>query len=782
MKRFLAAFFITLALLFIPVLGAMEAQEQPQYGGQAPGYQGPPGYPGQGDQGPGYPGAQGQGPGYGGPENEGQPQQGMGRVSAIDGNLSTQRGDSGDWVADTVNTPVAVGDDLSTDQGSRAEVQLDYANVLRLGPASEARVADLEQGHIQVQVAQGIVDYVVLPRGESQSEIDTQNAGIQPTRDGVYRIEAISPSETRLTIRHGEAQVLEQQGSTTVRDGETITVRGTDNPEYQITQASPLDDWDRWNEDRDRTILQAKSWQYTDPYYTGTQDLDQYGQWQNAPDYGQVWVPNQGPDWAPYSEGDWDWEPDWGWTWVSTEPWGWAPYHYGRWFMWNNAWAWWPGPIGMGLGWYRPIWSPAYVNFFGFGGFGLGFGLGWGFGGGWGHIGWLPVGPCDRFYPWWGGRGVNVVNIRNVTNIRNFNGVRGGMAPLGGGNRPFGSNLEGAFNNARIRNSISTMAGNRFGQSGVRPVHGAVTSDMLRSGSFMAGKLGVVPTKASLSATNRAPAAGTIRNGFAGRQFAGTKAPAFNHQGFARAQANVRQTTQGLSRSSIEQQGRANADAVNRGGNIGGVENRRFGGATPANRSFGAGSRSFGTMNRAPAIQNRSEQNWQRFATRSQGSAGSPAGSQSRFSGPGATSGRTFQQFGGGARTQAAPSTTRPGWSRFSTPSTSARPSFGSRSAPSYYGAGRPSGYGSAARPPLEMNRPMFSPRSAPSMAPRSYGGYSAPRTYSAPRGYSAPPSRSGGGYSGGHSGGFGGESHASGGGHSGGGGSHSGGGGGHHR
>ena len=782
MRRFLAAFVITLALVLVPVLGGVEAQEQPQYGGQAPGYQGPAGYPGQG---PG-----GQAPGYGTPEDQGQPQQGLGRVSVVDGNLSTQRGDSGDWVADTINTPVAVGDALSTGQGSRAEVQLDYADVLRLGPTSEARLADMVQGHIQVQVAQGIVDYIVFPGNQTQSEIDTQNAGIQPTRDGVYRIEAISPSETRLTIRHGEAEVLEQQGSTTVHDGETITIRGTDNPEYRITQASPLDDWDHWNEDRDRAILQAKSWQHTDPYYTGTQDLDNYGQWQNAPDYGQVWVPNQGPDWAPYSEGDWDWEPDWGWTWVSSEPWGWAPYHYGRWFLWNNAWAWWPGPVGGGLGWYRPVWAPAYVNFFGFGGFGLGFGFGWGLGSGWGHVGWLPVGPCDRFYPWWGGRGVNVVNVRNVTNIRNFNGVQGGMAPLAGGNRRFGSNLEGAFNNGRIRNSISTMAGNRFGQGGVRPVRGRVTSDMLRNSSFMTGKLGVMPTKASLSATSRAPAAGTIRNGFAGRGFAGTRAPAFNRQSFTQAQANVRQVTQNLSHSNIEQQGRANAEAVNRGGNIGGVENSRFGGVTPASRSFGEGSRSSGTVNRAPVMQNRPEQGWQRFATRTPGSAGS-------------TPGRASQQFGGSPRTEAASSATRPGWSRFSTPSTSGRSSFGSRPAPAYYGGSSSRGYGNSARPPLEMNRPMFSPRSAPSTPPRTYsaprsfggnsepsrgyGGYSAPpsRGYSAPasHGYSAPSGRSlGGAPSGGHSGGFGGGSHASGGGHSGGGGSHSGGGGGHHR
>jgi len=60
------------------------------------------------------------------------PQTGVGRISVIIGDVSTQRGDSGDWVADTINTPVAPGDTLSTAPHSRTEVQLDHANVLRL--------------------------------------------------------------------------------------------------------------------------------------------------------------------------------------------------------------------------------------------------------------------------------------------------------------------------------------------------------------------------------------------------------------------------------------------------------------------------------------------------------------------------------------------------------------------------------------------------------------------------------------------------------------------------
>ena len=80
----------------------------------------------------------------------------------------------------------------------------------------------------------------------------------------------------------------------------------------------------------------AQAWQHTDPQYTGSSDLDTYGQWSEVPDYGWCWTPQVDAGWVPYSAGYWGYEPYWGWTWISAEPWGWAPYHYGRWFMYGG--------------------------------------------------------------------------------------------------------------------------------------------------------------------------------------------------------------------------------------------------------------------------------------------------------------------------------------------------------------------------------------------------------------------------------------------------------------
>ncbi len=447
----------------------------------------------------------------GGPSGEGPAasDQGVARISLIHNDVSTQRGDSGDWSAAVLNQPVMTGDKLSTGDSARTELQLDFANTLRLGPNSKANIANLTQKQIQVQLSEGIADYVVSKDSETEPEIDTPNVSVHPSHhDGVFRVEVHPGGDTIVIVRQGEAQISTPQGSTEIRSGEMATIRGdSTSAQYKVSSAPDRDDWDRWNSDRDHLIRDASSWRHTNRRYTGTQDLDAYGRWQNVPDYGDVWVPNQSDGWAPYRDGNWVYQPVYGWTWVGAEPWGWAPYHYGRWFPYGSSWAWWPGPVYAG---YRPFWAPAYVSFWGWGG---GFGFGFGFGG-WGGFGWLPIGPCDFFHPWWGGyRGrFGVVNVTNVhiTNINRF----GGIGPLHGGNRF--SNIANIHNDHVFR-AMSTVNAGRFGAGQVRGM--AATREQVNGARMMAGNLPVVPSRASLSVSGRAAAPSTIRNGGSDRFF-----------------------------------------------------------------------------------------------------------------------------------------------------------------------------------------------------------------------------------------------------------------------
>lgn len=681
-------------------------------------------------------------------------QPGVARISQIDGSASTQRGDTGDWVAATVNTPVMPGDRVSTGANSRASVQLDYANILRLASDASAKVATLNRGQIQVQVGQGLVTYNVLKGSEAAAEIDTPNVAIHPQGEGEYRILVNNNAETQVIVRRGSAQITTPQGSTNVGEGQAITIAGTDTPQYQVTDAPALDSWDSFNSDRNRMITNASSWHNTDRYYTGSEDLDPYGTWSEVPDYGRVWVPAQNPGWAPYRSGRWVYEPYYGWTWVSYEPWGWAPYHYGRWFVYGGSWAWWPGPVGVYPGYY-PVWAPAYVSFFGWGHGGLGIGVGFGFGGGWGHVGWLPIGPGDWYHPWYGRYGgrFNAVNYSNIHNTTIINNYHNGYGPLTrGGAHPY-SNLSGLHNNMRIRSGFSSMDANRFGREAVPARQQPFNESNLRGGGMLTGKMPIAPTRASYSPTSRAANPSTIRNAPA-KFFSSSRANAPGSSEASRIGANSSQRPNSFARPANG--GRSFAAPSNRSAASEPRTNTRAGwNSFGSNRPGSTGS----SFSRAPSQQSSHlpapTTRWHTFTPpQSQSARGmrqpsqtnrsfTPVnrGNQRSFTPP---SSRTYQPAANNGRS----------WNTFTPPSRNVQPSRGysapntsSRSLQNNYSRGTAS---NNYRPPLNLRQPVMSPRNNYSAPRGNFGGnnYRPPssNSYHAPSGggYRAP---SGGGY-----------------------------------
>lgn len=738
----------------------------------------------------------------GGPTGEApaQTDQGVARVSLIHGDVSTQRGDSGDWSAAALNQPVMTGDKVSTGDNARAEFQLDFANTLRLGPNSKANIANLTHKTIQIQLSQGIANYTLSKDSEAEPEIDTPNVAVHPAHhDGVFRIEVRPDGDTLVIVRSGQAQIATPQGSTEINAGEMATVRGDINSaQYKISSAPDRDAWDQWNSDRDHLIRDANSWRHTNRRYTGTQDLDAYGNWQNVPDYGDVWVPNEPDGWAPYRNGNWTWEPYYGWTWVGYEPWGWAPYHYGRWFWYNNAWAWWPGPVYAG---YNPFWAPAYVSFWGWGG-GFGFGFGWG---GWGGFGWLPIGPCDWFHPWWGGyRG----RFGWMDHDHWNHGRYGGFGPLHGGTRF--SNINNIHNDHVFR-AMSTVNASRFGAGRVSAV--AATRAQMNGAHMMAGNLPVVPTRASLSASGRAAAPGTIRNGGSERFFG-------SHNNIARPVSFHEQTS--ALRASMQQ---SHVGGIPAGGRTSGEFAARGANSMQRPGAGISGNTQAGNFNRGNSGVTAS-QNHNGFAG-AQNARGSqsngyrpftPPSSNTRNSEVGNMSGRTGvnQSYGTAERNgfsgaQNPRGNSSSGFRPFTPPPNSGVNRGGAaygRNSGSYWNRTAPAaaaprsygsysgGYnrGSYSRPQLDMRQPIVRSPSYGGYSRNPYsggnGGYHASPSYGGSRsapgyGGSRAPNYGGGGRApsggGGHSFGGGGHSSGGGGGHSGGGGGGHSGGGGHH-
>ena len=120
------------------------------------------------------------------PLDDGGPGRGVARISVINGEVSVRRGDAGEVVAGAMNAPVMVGDAIVTGQQSRAEVQFDYANMIRLGAMSDVRLSELEFHRYMLQIASGTVTFRVLRNNDASIEVSTPSVALRPSHQACW--------------------------------------------------------------------------------------------------------------------------------------------------------------------------------------------------------------------------------------------------------------------------------------------------------------------------------------------------------------------------------------------------------------------------------------------------------------------------------------------------------------------------------------------------------------------------------------------------------------------
>ena len=287
---------------------------------------------------------------------------------------------------------------------------------------------------------------------------------------------------------------------------------------------------------------------------------------------------------------------------------------------------------------YYPIWSPAYVSFFGWGGGAWDsesvLDFGWGFG----HVGWLPCGPGDWYHPWWGrwGGRFQTVGVRG-------DGFHDGFRPIGPGGRGF-SNVNEAFHNDRVRSGMVSMNSNEFGRGAVHGVGTRMSEASFRQASMVSGRMPISPSRESYGAAGHAANPASFRN-----------APS-SSQHFFSAAGRTNTASNGFGGRSVNNNvsGRESFS-----GNRGNSESRSFSGSANENRgaitsnrqgwhtftppqSGGnrgeASSNSFGRGITGAQSDNRS--GWERFNSQGRGSQ-----SDRSYNSPGSASRGAYSEF-----------------------------------------------------------------------------------------------------------------------------------------
>jgi hypothetical protein len=335
------------------------------------------------------------------------------RLNYETGPVSFRPGSLDDWTAASPNYPLTSGDHLWADRGAQAEVHVG-STAIRMNAETALSFLNLDDRNVQLSLTAGAIHVRIRNLRDDESfEVDTPNVAVSLLRPGDYRIQADGDNAvTLVAVEGGEAELTGGGSAFPLHPRQAARITGTDSPASDLIDVPPLDDFDRWSQDRDRREEQVQSVRYVPREMIGYEDLDDYGVWREVPTYGWVWAPTRVvAGWAPYRYGHWAWVAPWGWTWVDDAAWGFAPFHYGRWAFVAGGWVWLPGRVVQ-----RPVYAPALVAFVG----GPGFNLSLSVGGG-GGVAWFPLGPGEVYRPAYRVSDVYVRNINvthvNVTNI-----------------------------------------------------------------------------------------------------------------------------------------------------------------------------------------------------------------------------------------------------------------------------------------------------------------------------------------------------------------------------
>jgi len=281
-------------------------------------------------------------------------------ISVVDGTASLVRNGHPDPAP--LSMPLLSGDRLRTENG-RVEVLFGDGATLHLDTGSTVDfqsddVLRLLDGRIRLTIpgSSRVVSY----------RVDSPSGWVQIREPGEYRI-AIAHAggnvgDVELAVLRGAADLVNEEGQTSLRAGERAFARAGTAPSYPyVYNSAAWDDFDRWS-DQQRAQSAGVSSQYLPDTVRGyATTLDQSGSWSYDASYGYVWYPVVSTGWRPYWHGRWLRYPGFGWTWIGNDRWTWVTHHYGRWGFSGNAWFWIPGRT-WGPAWVSWAYAPGYVS------------------------------------------------------------------------------------------------------------------------------------------------------------------------------------------------------------------------------------------------------------------------------------------------------------------------------------------------------------------------------------------------------------------------------------
>lgn len=269
------------------------------------------------------------------------------------------------WEGAQLNLPIREGNALSTGNG-RAEVEFENGTMAFLGANTVIEFYDLslrEGSRVtRIVLRQGSASFYDHSGNGDYFSVTSGDFTVEVTEHATFRLENFDDGST-VSVQNGRVNVLQNEKSTPLEKGQSLSVKAQDPGNQVISKTSPNDDFDRWVSGRIKSAQaatnQLQPGAYSGSYVSGYTDLFTYGSWMSVNGF-DCWRPfGVGFGWSPFNYGFGNWYNDAsiGWTFIGSTPWGWLPYHYGGWyFSPAYGWVWNPGGLIYGRPMpYRPV-------------------------------------------------------------------------------------------------------------------------------------------------------------------------------------------------------------------------------------------------------------------------------------------------------------------------------------------------------------------------------------------------------------------------------------------
>jgi ferric-dicitrate binding protein FerR (iron transport regulator) len=160
------------------------------------------------------------------------------------------------------NLPLTESAWLRTGASSRLEIELDDGSAWRLGPESQVEISDYArlstgQRFTVLSLDHGVAYFTGEPGSADTLMLVAPGAQLMLQRGARVRLQ-VDAAASRISVIEGVVRLSCPAAELDIREGQTVRVDPANTARFWLDREVPP--WtDRWNEDRDKTLVTSSS-------------------------------------------------------------------------------------------------------------------------------------------------------------------------------------------------------------------------------------------------------------------------------------------------------------------------------------------------------------------------------------------------------------------------------------------------------------------------------------------------------------------------------------------